>query len=265
MDVASDYCDNVKNERQVNTLQGTTAQVKNVHEPCQIAMQLNEGVGRVTTEPRTTRNVWIRLKQHKWSILACFLGVILTLGIVVPVMVSKSSPTKKGGQDGYLFSLKFDRKSTHSSLFMSDDNTVLGNAFTKETPNPVNHPEQFNNYKGTIGDRCFTSTTKMYFEIEFSFKILKSLNSTNLVVEVGVVSREKVDDDQYVGTQGWSFNIINCNTDICLSVTHFMTDTRNDIKIISSSNTAGTTATGRLMICPLLNKKARRYCTRSQK
>ncbi|CAG2222675.1 unnamed protein product [Mytilus edulis] len=185
IDVASDYCDIVTDERLVNTLQGPTAQEKNVNEPRQgayVPIQLNESVVRVSTEPRTTRDIWIRLKQHKWSILAFVCGVILTLVIVVPVMVSKSPSTENDDHAGYLFALKFDRQSTHSLMFMSDDNTVLGNTFTKETPNPVNHPEQFNYYKGTIGDRCLTSTSKMYFEIKFSYDILKTLNNNNLVV-----------------------------------------------------------------------------------
>ncbi|XP_063420955.1 uncharacterized protein LOC134706177 [Mytilus trossulus] len=249
MDVASDYCDNVRDERQVITLQGTTAQFKNVHEPRQFAnvpMQLYESVNRVTTEPRTTRDIWIRLKQYKWTILAFVCGVILTLVIVVPVMLSKSSSPENDDQAEYLFSLKFVRKSTHSLVFMSDDNTVLGNSFTKETPNPVNHPEQLNNYKGTIGDRCLTSTSKMYFEIRFLFKILKSLNydSTSLVLEVGVASRNEIDSKHYVGNHGWSFFINNCNTSICLIAKHGTTNTREEVKMIDTTNTVGRVDTG---------------------
>ncbi|CAG2209169.1 unnamed protein product [Mytilus edulis] len=248
-DVSSDYCDIVNDGKQINNLQGSTEQVKHVYEPRQVdnvPMQFSESVVRVTTEPRTTRNVWIRLKQHKWSILAFVCGVILTLVIAVPVMVSKSTPTKNDDHAGYLFALKFDRKSTHSLLFMSDDNTVLGNTFTKETPNPTNHPEQFNNYKGTIGDRCLTSTSKIYFEIKFSFKLLKSLNydSNVIVLEVGVASREKIDTDYHVGYHGWSFYFGNCNTSICLKSIYGTQWTAEQDKIISSSNTVGTVTTG---------------------
>ncbi|CAG2209176.1 unnamed protein product [Mytilus edulis] len=149
-------------------------------------------------------------------------------------------------QAGYLFTLKFDRESTHSSLFLSDDNTVLGNSFTKETPNPVNHPKQFNTYIGTIGNRCLTSTSKLYFEITFSYEILGWINSTNLVLEVAVASREKLDSQHYVGYHGWSFILSNCNTSICLKSTSGSTKTVEKVKIISSSNTAGTVITGRL-------------------
>ncbi|CAG2209171.1 unnamed protein product [Mytilus edulis] len=185
MDVASDYCENVKDERPVNILQGSTSQVKNVIEPRQVAngpMQLNESVVRVTTEPRTTRNVWIRLKQHKWTILAFVCGAILTLVIVVLLMVSKSSSTENDNQTGYLFSLKFDRDSTYSSMFLSDDNTVLGNSFTKETPNPVNHPKQFNTYRGTVGDRCLTSTTNhLVANTDEKVKVISSSDTTGTV------------------------------------------------------------------------------------
>ncbi|XP_063420954.1 uncharacterized protein LOC134706176 [Mytilus trossulus] len=249
LDVASDYCDNVKDERRVNTLQGTTAHVKNVNESRQVInvpMQLNESVVRVSTEPSTTRDIWIRLKQHKWSILAFVCGVVLALVIVVPVMVSIFSSTETDDRAEYLFFLKFDRQSTHSLVFMSDDNTVLGNSFTKETPNLVNHPEQFNTYKGTLGIRCLTSMSKMYFEIKFLFKILQSLNydSTDLVLEVGVASRKQIDSNHYVGKHGWSFFINNCNTSICLIAKHGTSNTREEVKMIDTTNSVGRVDTG---------------------
>ncbi|XP_071153195.1 uncharacterized protein [Mytilus edulis] len=251
MDVASDYCGNVKDQRQFNNLQGSAAHVESVNESRQVInvpMQLTESVVIVSTVSRATRDIRIRLKQHKWSILAFVCGVVLALVIVVPVMVSKFSSTATDDKARYLFSLRFDRKSTHSLMFLSNDNTVLGNSFTKETPIPVNHPEQFNTYKGTIGDRCLTSISKMYFEIIFSYKILKSINhdSTSLVLEVGVASREEIDSNHYVGNQGLSFYINNCNTSICFIAKHGTTKTREQLKIISSSNTVGTVTTGRL-------------------
>ncbi|VDI21792.1 Hypothetical predicted protein [Mytilus galloprovincialis] len=146
---------------------------------------------------------------------------------------------------GYLFSLKFDRKCTNSLLFLSEGNTVLGNSFTKETSNSVNYPEQLTKYEGTIGDKCLTSANKIYFEIKFSYEILGWINETELVLEVGVASRKKIDSDYYVGTHGWSFSISNCKTSICLIAEHDETNTYKEVKIIIS-NTAGTVATGRL-------------------
>ncbi|XP_071154988.1 uncharacterized protein [Mytilus edulis] len=246
MDGASDDYDNVKDLRQDNNLQSSTAQVKNVNESRQEPLQLFAQPIRPNTKSRAIRDICIRLKEHKWSLLAFVCGVILTLAIVVPVMFVKCSSSEKDNQAGYIFSLRFDRKSTHSVVFLSDDNKVLSNSFTKETPNLVNHPEQFNTYKGTIGDRCLTSTSKIYFEIMFSFELFKSLNSTTLVVEVGVASREKTDTEYHVGQHGWSFAIHNCNTVICLTANHFDANTDKEIKVISSSNTAGTLVSGRL-------------------
>ncbi|CAG2209178.1 ANG2 [Mytilus edulis] len=162
-----------------------------------------------------SHDILIRIKQHKWSILAFICGVILTIAIVVPVMLSKSSDDKTN----YAFSLSFDRKSTHSLVFLSDDNTVMDNAFSKETPIAVNHPQQFNTYKGAIGNKCLTSTSKIYFEIKFSYDILSSFkdNSTGLVVDVGVISRKKIDTYYYAGNFGWSFTIHNCLSYICLT------------------------------------------------
>ncbi|XP_052093360.1 uncharacterized protein LOC127729584 isoform X3 [Mytilus californianus] len=253
MDVASDDYDNVKDLRQVNTLQGTNASDtgKNVNASRQdtdVQIQMNTSAVRANNEPVTARDTLIRLKQHRWSILAFICGVILTLVIVVPVMMSKSSSSEKDDKTDYAFSLRFDRKSTHSLVFLSDDNTVLGNSFNKETPNAVNHPAQFNTYKGTIGDRCLTSTSKIYFEIKFSYEILSSLidNSSSLVVEVGVISRTEIDNHFYAGTNGWSFSIHNCLSYICLTAQHSISKTDEPIKIMSVSNTAGTVATGRL-------------------
>ncbi|XP_071154991.1 uncharacterized protein [Mytilus edulis] len=251
MDVASDDYDNIIDERQDNTLQSSIELVKNVNTCSQdthVQIQMNTSAVRATNEHVTASDTLIGLKQHKWSLLAFICGVILTLGIVVPVMMSKSSSTEKDAKTDYAFLLRFDRKSTHSTVFLSDDDTVLSNFFSKETPNAVNHPEQFNTYKGTIGDRCLTSTSKIYFEIMFSFEIISSFknNSTNLVVEVGVISSTEIDKYFYAGTNGWSFSIHNCLSYICLTAQHSITRTDEPIKIISSSNTAGTVVTGRL-------------------
>ncbi|CAG2189079.1 unnamed protein product [Mytilus edulis] len=119
-------------------------------------------------------------------------------------MLSKSSDDKTN----YAFSLSFDRKSTHSLVFLSDDNTVMSNAFSKETP---------------VAD-----------------------NSTGLVVDVGVISRKKIDTYYYAGNFGWSFTIHNCLSYICLTAQHLISKTNKPIKIMSLTNTGGTTVTGRL-------------------
>ncbi|CAC5359424.1 unnamed protein product [Mytilus coruscus] len=196
----------------------------------------------------STRDIFIRIKQHKWPILAFICGVVLTLVIAVPLMVSKSSFSEKDEKTDYAFLLRFDRKSTHSLLFLSDDNRVISNSFSEETPNAVNNPEQFNTYKGTIGDKYLTSTSKIYFEIKFSYEILSSFidNSTNLVAEVGVISRKEIDNHFFAGTIGWSFIIHNCFSYICLTAWHIMSKTKEQIKVMSLGNTAGTVATGRL-------------------
>lgn len=99
MDVASDDYDNIIDERQDNTLQSSIELVKNVNTCSQdthVQIQMNTSAVRATNEHVTTRDTLIRLKQHKWSLLAFICGVILTLGIVVPVMMSKSSPMERG-------------------------------------------------------------------------------------------------------------------------------------------------------------------------
>ncbi|CAG2216558.1 unnamed protein product [Mytilus edulis] len=196
----------------------------------------------------STRDIFIRTKQHKWPILAFICGVVLTLVIVVPLIVSTSSSSEKDDKTDYACSLRFDRKSTHSLLFLSDDNTVMANSFSEETPNAVIHPEQLNTYKGTIGDKWLTNTSKIYFEINFSYEFVSSLrnNSRTLVIEVGVTSRKEIDNSFYAGDIGWSFLILNCFYYICLTAKNMMSNTREQLKVMSLGNTGGTAATGRL-------------------
>lgn len=178
---------------------------------------------------------------HYKKIVVLFVSYICIYCIHLQTFISDD-------KTNYAFSLSFDRKSTHSLVFLSDDNTVMSNAFSKETPIAVNHPQQFNTYKGAIGNKCLTSTSKIYFEIKFSYEILSSFkdNSTGLVVDVGVISRKKIDNYYYAGYFGWSFTIHNCLSHICLTAQHLISKTNKPIKIMSLTNTAGTTVTGRL-------------------
>ncbi|XP_071140901.1 uncharacterized protein [Mytilus edulis] len=205
----------------------------------------------------SSKDICIRTKQHKWPILAFICGVVLTLTIVVPLMVSRPPSSRKDDKTHYACSLRFDRKSTHSLLFLSDDNTVMANSFSEETPNAVIHPEQLNTYKGTIGDKWLTNTSKIYFEINFSYEILSSFmnNSNNLVVEVGVTSRKEIDNNFYAGNIGWSFLIHNCFSYICLTAMSMMSNIREQIKVMSLVNTAGTAATGRLGFFINMNRR----------
>ncbi|CAG2209997.1 unnamed protein product [Mytilus edulis] len=110
--------------------------------------------------------------------LAFICGVFLTLTIVVPLMVSRSPSSQKDDKTDYACSLRFDRKSTHSLLFLSDDNTVMANSFSEETPNAVIHPEQLNTYKGTIGDKWLTNTTmSMMSNIREQIKVMSLVNT----------------------------------------------------------------------------------------
>lgn len=74
----------------VSTTHYTSPQNNNVE------MRLDTSSIRNHTEPVNARNILIRFQQFKWSILAFICGVILTLVIVVPVMVSKSSSQENG-------------------------------------------------------------------------------------------------------------------------------------------------------------------------
>lgn len=93
--------------------------------------------------------------------------------------------------------------------------------------------------------------------MKFSYTILKYINNDlNLIVfEEGVVSREKIDSHHYLGQHGWSFNIYNCNTSICLGAIYDITNTNVEVKVISSSSTAGSVTTRRLGFFVNMNRK----------
>lgn len=149
----------------------------------------------------------------------------------------------------YNFTLKFDRKLTHSSVYLSPDNTILSNVYTIETPDAVHHSEQLQSYRGTLGDRCFTSTDKVYFEIKYTFIIHSDMpDEQALVAEVGLVSKNNADDFYYVaGSDGWSFHIHNCfSSYLCIKAQHKKQRVFETIKIVSLSNTSITSVAGSL-------------------
>ncbi|CAG2209168.1 unnamed protein product [Mytilus edulis] len=235
---------------QVGTFNGTSSPDRYVdgnQQGTQVAIQINTSEVGENRDHVTARDTLIRLKQHKWSILAFVCGVILTLVIVLPVMLLTSSSPEKGSL--YNFTLKFDRKSTHSSVYLSPDNTILSNVYTIGTPDAVNHSEQLLSYMGTIGDRCFTSTDKIYFEIKYTFIIHSDMpDKQALVAEVGLVSKNNADNYFYVaGSDGWSFNIHNCFSSVlCITAQHNKQRIMETIKIVSRSNTANTSVAGSL-------------------
>lgn len=136
---------------------------------------------------------------------------------------------------------------------------ILSNVYTRETPDAVNHPEQLQTYLGALGNRCFISTDKIYFEIKYTFNILSTMQDNDtrtLIAEVGLVSRNKVDNYFYVGgSDGWSFSIHNCLRSICLSAEHQKQNFDKPIKIISNSKTARTHVSGRLGFFVNMNRK----------
>lgn len=47
-------------------------------------------------KPVVTKNICVRIKQHRFSILAFVSGIIITIFITVPVMLTKSSTIEDG-------------------------------------------------------------------------------------------------------------------------------------------------------------------------
>ncbi|CAC5392046.1 unnamed protein product [Mytilus coruscus] len=252
-DTSSDDYESLRVQiEQVSTINGTNSSVGYVdgnrqgpHAP----IQRKTSAVIENTEPVIARDILIRFQKHKWFILAFICGVVLTLAIVVPGLSYEDELHHHLHCSPYNFTLKFNRTSTHSSVYLSTDNTILSNFYTTETSDAVNHPEQLQSYRGALGNRCFTSTDKIYFEIKYTFNILYNMpvDKPGLVAEVGLVSRNEADNYYYVGgSDGWSFSIHNCRSSICISAQYKKQLINEEIKIVSHDNTARTHVTGRL-------------------
>lgn len=155
--------------------------------------------------------------------------------------------------------LKFDRKSTFTSLFLSTDNTIVSNLKSKATPNEVREHDV--SYHGILGDRSFKATDKIYFEIKYTF--LKPFaypfedDSNSLVARVGLVNQNRSFDylydtfdlfefDDSSIRHGWYIFLHTCNSSVCMSLYDYGVRSDKLINLFSYSNPTRTRITGRL-------------------
>jgi hypothetical protein len=144
--------------------------------------------------------------------------------------------------------MTYDSATLHLDRYISDDNTILSSHSTQETPNSPDGPNQLQQYEGAITDICTDVDTIIYYTVAYNYDITSLLNSTWLILEVGLAERERVDNDYYVGgttVNGWSFHLANCVTfnKICIWAQH-----RRVIKLKThiSDNIVGTNVNGKL-------------------
>ncbi|CAC5409728.1 unnamed protein product [Mytilus coruscus] len=110
--------------------------------------------------------------------------------------------------DDVLLDMRFSRTELYKKWFISADNTIISNVNTIETSNSAD--AQLQNYRGTISNICVGNNELIYYEVNFSYTIVKELSKNNLVLEVGLAENSKVDRHHYVGNKnisGWSFHL----------------------------------------------------------
>ncbi|CAG2238859.1 unnamed protein product [Mytilus edulis] len=145
--------------------------------------------------------------------------------------------------------MRFSRTALHKNMFISADNTIISNVLTNDTSSSAD--AQLKNYKGTISDHCVGDNELIYYEVNYTYTILKALTGRNLVLEIGLAERSKVDQYHYGGNNNvsaWSFNLAKrSNID---SVYFFAQDHRFDQKISGpfSKTTVGTNIHGKFKL-----------------
>ncbi|CAG2222757.1 unnamed protein product [Mytilus edulis] len=111
-----------------------------------------------------------------------------------------------GGRD--ILDMRFSRTALHKNMFISADNTIISNVLTNDTSSSAD--AQLKNYKGTISDHCVGDNELIYYEVNYTYTILKALTGRNLVLEIGLAERSKVDRLFYGGNNNvsaWSFHL----------------------------------------------------------
>lgn len=149
--------------------------------------------------------------------------------------------------DDVLLDTNFSRTALYKKCFISADNTVISNVQTIDTSSSAD--AQLQNYRGTISNTCVANNEIIYYEANYTYTILKPLSGTNLVLEVGLAERAKVDKYHYVGhskVSGWSFHLAKKSNISSVYLFYQYGDSLRDWGSFSD-NTAGTKVHGKLI------------------
>lgn len=104
--------------------------------------------------------------------------------------------------------MRFSRTALYRKVFISADNTIISYVHTNDTSSSAD--AQLENYKGTISDHCVGDNELIYYEVSYTYTIIKALTDRDLVLEVGLAERSKVDRLFYGGNNNvsaWSFHL----------------------------------------------------------
>lgn len=156
--------------------------------------------------------------------------------------------------------MRFSRTALYKYWFISADNTIISNVQTIATSSSAD--AQLQNYMGTIADICVGDNELIYYEVNYTYTIVKALIDKNFILEVGLAERAKVDRFHYVGTKhvsGWSFLLhksLNNN-----KVFLYSEDAGSwDVFESFGNNTIGTTVHGKFKL--FINRRRKEFSLR---
>ncbi|XP_063399544.1 uncharacterized protein LOC134684200 [Mytilus trossulus] len=149
--------------------------------------------------------------------------------------------------------MRFNRSASHPDVFISDDLTMLSNVYISGTT--IIDGAELKNYKGVIADTCIEDNDIVYYEVNFSYSIINTLQSYWLVLEIGLAEHNKVDNYFYVSHEnvsGWAFDIYHRESHNQTFLWADSPDSSIPLKMFSD-NQAGANVNGTLLV--LVNRQ----------
>ncbi|XP_052065509.1 uncharacterized protein LOC127705230 [Mytilus californianus] len=194
----------------------------------------------------------VRVRQHMNSSMLCNYNETFNL------RTCTSDPCF--GDDDIL-DMRFSRTALYKYWFISADNTIISNVHIIETSSSAD--AQLQNYMGTISDICVGDNELIFFEVDYTYTIVKSLTADILVLEIGLAERSKVDRNYSVALKnvgGWSFFVAKTiNSDKVNLYSHHDGSSRQTLKSISDF-TAGTKVQGKFEL--FINRRKNEFLLR---
>ncbi|VDI05352.1 Hypothetical predicted protein [Mytilus galloprovincialis] len=176
----------------------------------------------------------------------------------IDYILPKNRKEREGDED--LLDMRFSRRWLYKNVFISADNTIISNVQTIDTSSSAE--AQLQNYRGTISDLCVGKNELIYYEVYYTYTIVKALTTTSLVLEVGLADRLKVDRYYYVGSNnvsGWSFHVARNADDNSIYV---YTEDPVHLKLLGpfSTNTVGKKVHGKFKLS--INRRRNEFSLR---
>ncbi|XP_076114758.1 uncharacterized protein LOC143082789 [Mytilus galloprovincialis] len=150
--------------------------------------------------------------------------------------------------DDVLIDMKFSRTALFKYWFISADKKILSNVHTHDTSS--SDDAQLQNYRGTISNTCVANNEIIYYEVNYTYTVVKTITGDTLVLELGLADRSKVDINHSVAFQnvgGWSFFLAKIINSDKVNLFSHNGSSRLTLKSISDV-TAGTKIQGKFKL-----------------